>query len=344
MTSIDWVHWIAPLLILAGSLLIGLWLRWFVVPRLLRVASRTPWEGDGLVLHAIRGPIVLWSWMAGAYLAIKFSRVPENVVEVAGRLLKALWIFSMAWVSANTIAQLITRYAAKRQMALPMTSLTRHLAKLVILALGALIILDSLGVRIGSLLAALGIGSLAVAMGLQDTLTNLFAGVYLTLGKNIRVGDYIRLEGGQEGYVTDIGWRATKVRMLPQNVIIVPNAKLSQSIITNYYLPDRQLDVLVEVSVDYASDLSHVERVTHEVADDVMRTVPGGVPSFEPVIRYHTLGDSGIQLTVVMRAREFVDQYLLKHEFIKRLHARYRQEGITIPFPVRTVHLKSEVA
>ena len=332
-----WVAWLTPLVLVAISLLIGLWLRNFAVPRLLQATSRTRWEGEQIVLRAIRGPIVLWSLMAGAYLALTFSRLPPDVVVVAGRLLKALWIFSVAWVSANTIAQLITHYAVKWQIALPLTSLTQNLAKLVILALGVLIILDSLGVRIASLLAALGIGSLAVALGLQDTLANLFAGVYMTLSKHIRVGDYVKLESGEEGYVVDIGWRATQIHTLPNNLAIVPNTKLSQAILTNYDLPTKDLAVLVEVSVDYGNDLERVERVTVDVAKDVLRTVPGGVPTFEPFVRYHTFGDFTVNFTVILRGKTFVDQYLLKHEFVKRLHARYQQEGIVMASPIRLI-------
>jgi small-conductance mechanosensitive channel len=97
------------------------------------------------------------------------------------------------------------------------------------------------------------------------------------------------------------------------------------------------LSVLIPVGVGYRSDLEKVERVTAEVARDVMQTVPGGIPEFEPFIRYHTFGDSGVELNVILRAREFTDQYLIKHEFIKRLHARYRQESIEFPFPQRVV-------
>ncbi len=336
-----WWHWITPICILLVSLLVGLWLRMFLVPRLLRWAAQTRWETDDVLIKAIRGPIVLWSLMGGVYLALKFSQLPPEAVDVAGPILKALWIFSVAWVSANTVSALILHYAARWEIALPMTSLTQNLAKLIILALGVLIILDSLGVKIGSLLAALGIGSLAVALGLQDTLSNLFAGLYITMSQNLRVGDYVKLEGGDEGYVDDIGWRSTTIRMLPNNLLIVPNSKISQAVITNYHLPSKELAVMVEVSVDYASDLERVERVTTEVGRDVMETVTGGVPGFEPIVRYHTFGDSGVQCTVVLRAKEFVDQYLIKHEFIKRLHRRYGQEGISIPFPVRTVLMKS---
>jgi small-conductance mechanosensitive channel len=73
-----------------------------------------------------------------------------------------------------------------------------------------------------------------------------------------------------------------------------------------------------------------------------MLEVPGGVPEFDPFIRYHTFADSSIDFTVILRAREFVDQYLIKHEFIKRLHVRFDQESIVIPFPIRTIAQREE--
>ena len=117
-------------------------------------------------------------------------------------------------------------------------------------------------------------GGLAVALALQDTLANLFAGFYVTLARQIRVGDYVRLETGEEGYLVDIAWRATRIRMLPNNTVVVPNAKLAQAIVINYHLPDKELAVLVDLGVDYDSDLEHVERVTCDVAREVMRSVP----------------------------------------------------------------------
>jgi small-conductance mechanosensitive channel len=87
--------------------------------------------------------------------------------------------------------------------------------------------------------------------------------------------------------------------------------------------------------------LEKVEAVTCEVAAQIMKEVPGGVSNFKPFIRYHTFADSSIGFTVILRGSEVVDQHLIKHEFIKRLRARYRVEGIEIPFPIRTVHMKA---
>lgn len=132
--------------------------------------------------------------------------------------------------------------------------------------------------------------------------------------------------------------------MLPNNVVLVPNDKLTKVIITNYNLPDKELAVLVNMGVHYNSDLEKVEAITCEVAKEVMKEVKGGVPGFEPFIRYNAFGDSSINFTVIMRAKEFTDQYLIKHEFIKKLHRRYNREGIVLPYPIRAINYDQEKA
>jgi len=203
-----------------------------------------------------------------------------------------------------------------------------------------MVILQSFGVSITPLLTALGIGGIAIALALQDTLSNLFAGFQIIASKKIRVGDYIKLDSGDEGHVTDITWRNTTIRSLPNNTVVLPNSRLANSIVTNYNIPEKEMSFLVQVGVSYGSDLEKVERATVDVAREIMKTVPGGVPGFEPFIRYHTFGDFSIGFTVIMRAKEFVDHYPLKHEFVKKLHARYIKEGIEIPFPIRTVRMQ----
>jgi small-conductance mechanosensitive channel len=244
---------------------------------------------------------------------------------------------SITLVAASVAASMTRDYARRVQGDLPVSSLSQNVARILIVLVGALTILHGLGVSIAPMLTALGVGGLAVALALQDTLANLFAGIHVSLAQQVRVGDYIRLDTGEEGYLIDIAWRSASIRMLANNVVIVPNAKLAQAIVTNYTLNEKEMSVLVQVGVDYASDLAHVERVTIDVARQVMETVPGGVPTHDPFIRYHTFADSSVNFSVILRAREFVDQYLIKHEFVMRLHDRYAREGITIPFPIRTL-------
>jgi len=177
---------------------------------------------------------------------------------------------------------------------------------------------------------------------LQDTLSNFFAGVYLVADMPIRIGDYIELDNGMKGYVEDIGWRSIRIKTLPNNYIIIPNSKLAQSIITNYYAPEQEMSVVVPCGVSYDSDLEKVEKVTIEVAKEVQQNVPGAVKNFEPFIRYNEFGDSNINFSIILRVERFVDRYLVVHEFIKKLMARYNKEGIEISFPVRNIYFKNE--
>jgi small-conductance mechanosensitive channel len=208
-------------------------------------------------------------------------------------------------------------------------------------ALGIILILQNLGVEITPLITALGIGGLAVALALQDTLGNLFAGIQIILSKQVRTNDYVRLSSGEEGWVTDVKGRNTTIHTFPDgNLVAVPNSLLASSIVKNFSMPRQALWVSIDVGVSYDSDLQHVERVTLEVARDVVGEVDGGVPGEEPVVRYHTFGDSSINFEVRIMVREFTSQPPVRHEFIKRLHRRFNEEGIEIPFPIRTVYMK----
>ena len=285
------------------------------------VRRRLPWWG-----------LLVGVWMSGGYWALtpESHLVLERIVFVVGIMSVTLMLAAVASLSVDTYGVLIAP-------ALPVSSLTRNIAWTLVAVLGVLVVLNGLGLSITPMLTALGVGGLAVALALQEPLANFFAGLFITLAGQVRVGDYVKLDDGQEGYIVDFSWRSTRLRMLANNLVIVPNAKLAQAIVVNHDLPSRDLAVLVQVGVDYDSDLAEVERVVGEVGQDVMSQVPGGVADFEPFIRYHTFGESSIDFTVILRAREFVDQYLVKHEFIKRLHARFNQEGIVIPFPIRTI-------
>lgn len=313
--------------------LIGQLLSTTICRALERWAEKTPWKWDELVIGDLRRGLPVFSFLVGVYVAVGFWALPEPNYLAVTRTLFTLICFHVTFALARLAGRLVTLYGSQFQQAVPVTSLTQNIARLTIILLGSMMILHGLGVSIAPLLTALGVGGLAVALALQDTLSNLFAGFYLTVARQIRLGDYVKLDSGQEGYVEDIGWRATMIRMLPNNMVIVPNNKLSQAIIINYHLPARDMAFGVDVGVSYDSDLEKVERVTLEVAKDVMKTVQGGVPDAEPGVKFHTFADSSINFSVGLKCKEFTDQYLLKHEFIKRLTARYRKEGIEIPYP-----------
>ncbi len=286
----------------------------------------------------LRARLPFWAVLTGLWLASGYwPLTPEGRVLVA-RALFGAGAFSVTLTAARVASLLVDTWGTTLAPGLPATSLTRNIVWSLVAVTGGLVILNGLGLSITPMLTALGVGGLAVALALQEPLSNFFAGFFISLAGQIRVGDYITLDSGQGGYVVDFSWRSTRIRMLANNLIVVPNSRLAQAVVVNHHLPAQDLAVLVEVGVDYASDLAQVERVVVDVGRAVMRDVDGGVPDFEPFVRFHTFGESSVDFTVILRAGEFAGQYLVKHEFVKRLHARFRAEGIVIPFPIRTVH------
>jgi small-conductance mechanosensitive channel len=203
--------------------------------------------------------------------------------------------------------------------------------------------LDSLNISITPLLTTLGIGGLAVALAFKDTLANFFAGLYVLADRPIRVGDFVKIEGGPEGYVESIGWRSTRIRTLANNITILPNSKVSESMITNYFLPDRRTSLLLPIGVSYQSDPRKVEAILLEEALRASREVEGLLPDPAPFVRLNPgFGESSLDFTLICQVREFVDQYAVQHELRHRIFARFQKEGIEIPYPQRTVHLRRE--
>jgi len=327
---------------LVGGLLLGVIFEKIILKKIKTIAHKTKWKGDEVIIHAIHKMLIFWFFIAGLYGAIHNIAINPTLLSIIHKVLLISVIFSGTVVLARIAIGFVNLYSEKVGGVFVSTSIFSNLIKFLVFFLGILIILQSLGISITPLLTALGVGGLAVALALQDTLSNLFAGIHIIASRKLRIGDYVKVESGEEGYVMDITWRNTTIRALPNNMIVIPNAKLASTIVTNYYSPEKEMAVLIQVGVSYDSDLEKVEKTTIEVGKETMREVQGGVPEFEPFIRYHTFADFSINFSVILRAKEVVDQYLIKHEFVKRLHQRFRKEGIEIPFPIRTVYMQEK--
>ncbi|MEU3841046.1 mechanosensitive ion channel family protein [Streptomyces sp. NPDC028635] len=314
-------------------------LRW-----LAKHAKRTKWSGDDVVVDALR-TVVPWAAIAGgaasAAAVLPLTRAVQRTVNQS----LTVWLILVVTLSAaRVIGGLVSAVTQSRSGVAGSATIFVNITRVLVLAIGFLVVLQTLGISIAPLLTALGVGGLAVALALQDTLANLFAGIHILASKTVQVGDYIRLSSGEEGYVEDINWRQTTVRALSNNLVVIPNGQLAKTNMTNFSRPEQELTILVQVGVAYDSDLDHVERVTNEVIAEVMTEITGALPDHEPTIRFHTFGDSRIGFTVILGVGEFSDQYRIKHEFIKRLHKRYRAEGIHIPAPARTVTVRGATA
>lgn len=332
--TIGFLVWIVVILVAVRSF----------VRHLKKRADRTHQAWQEILSSTIGAPLIFF--LIGLGLNIFRDALPPIPLKweryINASLILLFLIGTYLFVDQLMI-QFLQRYSKKIEGSALPTWVAKSIYRVILLIFVFLIILDSLKITITPFVASLGIGGVVVGLALQDTLSNFFSWLYLLWNKPVRVGDYIQVDPGKEGYVERIGWRSLRIRQLSNNTLVVPNNKMISSHVINFYLPEKELAVLVNLGVSYQSDLEKVEKVTVEVAKQVMQETPGAVKEFEPFIRYNGFGESGITFTVILRGKEYTDQYLIIHEFIKRLHRRYQSEGIEIPFAVRTIYMKNEM-
>ena len=290
-----------------------------------------------VLIRSMQGVPIFFSFIVGLYWAIDAVEISPTVTKLLSYLLFTSNVFSITRVLARTVDGVVTMYFERSGKNLPKTTLLNSILVGVIYAMGLLVILQYYGISIAPILTAAGVGGMAVALALQETLANIFAGLHLILSKQLRIGDYIKLSSGEEGRVSDITWRFTTIIPLgASSTIVIPNKTIAGANISNFSLPTQNINVSVPVGVAYDSDLAAVERTSIETAKEVLARVDDN-PNAEPLVRYTDFGDSSINFNVILPSSMFDNQGIIKHEFIKALTDRYRTEGIDIPFPIRTI-------
>jgi small-conductance mechanosensitive channel len=339
-SKIDWPstqRFVWPAVFVLGGWILGALLERIAVGRLKALAARTSWEGDDIVIDALRG---LFRWIGaliGLHLALFHWELSASVGE---------WIRKGTVIAAVMVATVFASRAAVGFVKLstrtvegvvPSMTIFHSITRVAVFALGILIALQSVGISIAPILTALGVGGLATALALQPTLANLFSGIQILASRTINPGDFVRLDSSEEGFVQDINWRTTTIRSPTNNLVLVPNSRVANAVVTNHHYPDREVGVGVAWVAPFGADLSKVESIATEVALQVQRNVAGAVPAFLPAVRFTQFTEAGVAFSVGLRAAEYGDQFLLKHEFIKLLDARFRAEGIELPYPHRVM-------
>ncbi len=288
-----------------------------------------------LLARALR-PLLVIAVVAGAMNVLP---LPAHFLDVANRVLYlgalAVGLYYLVQLLQLILERWLVRSAAHQSLRDPI----RFIAKALFGALALLIVLENLGINLTAVWTTLGVGSVAVALALQDTLANFFAGFYLQLDRPIRIDDYIKLDTGQEGFVQKMSWRSTRIRTIWNNYVVVPNSKLASAVITNYSMPEPGMSLLIPIGVGYSSDADLVERVLLEETREVAKEIPALLLEPPPLVRFMPgFGDSSLNFTLICRIANYIDQYPIQSALRKRILARFRQESIQIPFPQRDVH------
>ncbi len=311
---------------------------------------------DIQLIGAVKGPIMLSIIFSGVALGIvSLMQIDDPYFDVARDMetwVQRIWSISIVAVItygiSRTLQVLLTWYV--KELASKTTTtlddkfipIVNRILPVLVYTLGLLIILDILTVPISPLLAGLGIGGLGVALALSPSLSSFIAGTYVVTEGQIKENDYIELDNGPAGFVVDVGWRSTRIRSRLNNLVIIPNNKLTDSILTNYSTPTPVLTGIVECGVSYESDLEQVENISIDVTKAIINESELAVKDFEPVVRFSEFGDSNVNFVIIFQAMDRIASFAIKSAIIKNLYARFKQEGIEINYPIRKLVMSPE--
>ncbi|TGJ98803.1 mechanosensitive ion channel family protein [Leptospira langatensis] len=327
-------HWILGLASVISGILLGYLFGGFIVPRLAKSLTNDTLDTEHPLYLALLSFVRFSFLLLGLYTALKIIRLEPETRGTYSLYLKVFTILIFTVSLARVGSGAFTLYSTKTEGLLPSASILNNIVRMLIFATGGLVALQTLGISVTPALTALGVGGLAFALGLQETLSNLFAGLGVLLGKKVSVGDYISLETGEEGLVEDINWRTTSLKKGNGSTIIIPNAKMSKTTYTNFSLPNEGLWTVIEFSVDAETETSQLEKAILDSARQAAEQLyPKNEFGSQSKLVYRSLGPFNIDLAVQISIRDIKDSQQIRSFFIKSLHSRFRSEGIGIVSP-----------
>ena len=328
--------------LLFGALMISSLLVGFVLNRVIHYWTKRVGEGVGQLffslLESLPIPLLL---ITGLYLGLESLPLPRRFEYLGSKFSLALAILVVMYFPAKVITFSLRRMAQQRPAMEQVTQPAAFVVRTLFALLGTIIFLDNIGVTLTAVWTTLGVGSVAVALALQETLSNFFSGLYLMADRPVRLNDYIRLDSSQEGYVLRIGWRSTVLRTLGNNYVVIPNSTLAKATITNFSAPETRMSYSLPVSVAYGTNPAKVEKALLEAANEAIRDgVEGLLAQPAPSVSFIPgFGVSSLDFSLGLQVRQFTDQFPVQSELRKRIVTKFEEAGIEIPFPTRTVIL-----
>ena len=333
---------VAPIFTVLCSFVLAFFIDKIVLKKLQKIAALTDWEGDDIFIAAIKNISKYIIIALGIYLATLEMSLPESIETKITKSMIVVIVLLATIVIARIAVGFVKLLPGKSEGAFPGSSIFINVTRITIFILGFVFILQQLGISITPIITALGVGGLAVALALQDTLANLFAGLNVIAARRLHQGDFIQLENGQEGIIEDITWRNTLLRDQTNNNIIIPNTKVASSIIKNYSTPLLEVFVIIKINVDYETDLEHVERVLIAVGTKVMEEQVEAVKDHVPFVQFKEFDESSIVCEVYLKSQTIVDRGAIRHIFIKKIQQEFKIQGINIPYPTRRLVTEKE--
>lgn len=314
----------------------------FAFGALRKVTKKTKTNIDDSLIDALQGPVRMIPLIFGVFVALDYLSLPEKYSLMGSLIVRTLVAFDLFWAlyqitgplsaSIKQVERLLTR-----EMADWLVSFL-HIA---VVFIAVATILEIWGIRVGPILAGLGLFGVAVALGAQDLFKNLIAGILVIAEKRMRVGDWILVDGIVEGTVEHIGFRSTYIRRFDKAPVCVPNAYLSDNAVTNFSgMTHRRIKWLI--GVDYNSSIDQLRSIRDKIEEYLVNdnnfARSSDVPTF---VRIDHFSDSSIDILVYCftKTTDWADWLKIKEDLACSIKNIVEGEGSSFAFPSRTVYL-----
>lgn len=308
-----------PLVWVAGGIAAGVIAYALLLRPLRAVSRRRGWHLLSAITSIVGWIIILWGGLAGLYLSLDHTQITPRTEAFVDRAASAVFIFSLAIIASRLATAWIASLGRRGEHRFFSVSLYTTIAQIVILIIGLLTVLSSLDIAITPILTTLGLGGLAVALALNDTLSNLFAGVQIVAARQIRVGDYVKFDFA-EGEVTDILWHNTTIRDPQNNLIVIPNAKVNTMPFTNYSMCVSDLIVAVPATISWKGSADALEAIAKRAACDSIEEAAGKLQSEKCSVALTAVNDTNVQLTAYLYVGEITSRRRAIAGYLRRLY------------------------
>ena len=311
-------------------LLVALGLRRWLLGRLAKAAEGNPKSFAAVARQGLSTPTLLWCLMVSVDALLRAMELSERMERLGHNVVISFLILSLTLVASSVLMRAMQLYGEQNNLPFAVAGLSRTLTRAFVFSIGLLVLLRFLGISITPALTALGVGGLAVALALQDTLANLFAGVHILIERPIAVGDFVRLGPDEEGTVSDIGWRTTRLLTGSNSTVVIPNKTITSGVLLNYSMPSAEVGTSVPLIVGFGADMEVVEKIALEAAAGA----EGVVAEAPPLL----LADPGmtpthLQYKLIFRVPAHTQAGPIKARVVARLLAGLKKEGVPMPEP-----------
>ncbi len=331
-------------------LVVGKAVKIFLDVAVRKIIAHTHNDLDDKILEIILERVIAISAVAGIYFGLRElseGLTPANTsfvkfLEYSNMTLYLLMAFVLTALGIK-IADTLIRHAlhnvAEKESSnfdLAFAPLVNRFVNILVAVIAVIVVLDHFGQNISSLLALLSVGSLAIGLAAQETISNMIAGFVIMLDRPFRLGDRVKIPSGEEGDIYEIGLRSTKIVDSDNNLLIVPNSELIKTRIVNYSFPAPAVRVVVEVNVAYGSDIAKVKKILLDLA----RAHPDVLKDPAPEVNLMKLEETGLQFKLFCRVALFKSQFATSERLRVQAYEALNKAKIEFAFQRQFVHLR----